>query len=126
MNIRIVSALILLIAVSACGYNGGTTNIFASVHLYPENEAVDQPLDVEVAAVFDGEVDNVTDWSAGFTLKKDNQGDNLCTGYVFDDVENTAVCMHDALEPSSNYVTTLDGLPFGTSGGAAEWNTAAQ
>lgn len=126
MNIRTASVFILLILMASCGYTAGESSIFTNVRLFPENEAVDQPLDVEVAAVFEGDKSGVTDWSVGFTLKKDDEGPNLCTGYTYDSMEYTTVCEHDPLDPASTYVTGLDGLPFGATGGATQWQTVSQ
>jgi len=114
-----VLAVFVMVASSfSCG-----ADIISGVTFAPDDGATDEPLDVTVTVVFSREVSEMGPWSQYLFLRKDNAGDNLCTGYNFGGDMRTLQCLHDDLEPATNYTIVIS-FPQ-ASGGTSTFTTAS-
>ena len=106
---------------SACG--GGLAKGI-NVTLTPADTDINQALNVVITAVFDDDVEPPPDWYTAFTLKKNAEGDNLCTNIHFVSDTRTVTCYHDALEANTSYQTIITGV-LTVIGKVATWTTVA-
>lgn len=122
MSFRSLVLIIAFFLVCSCGYSTGPGGIDRDVLLFPADGTTQQPIDAEVSAEFGSEIDVPPDWSTAFTLKKDGSGDNLCTGYNYDNGRHIAYCLHDDLDNNASYQTLVDNI-LAVNGAVAMWHT---
>jgi len=92
----------LLALSSTCGQER-----IPSVTITPDNDAVDQAVDVLVNVRFSRSVSDMGPWSNFITLTEEGTADNLCTEYnVSRDITNVQ-CVHDDLKPDSSYLIAV-------------------
>ena len=123
MSFRSLVLIVSLVLVCSCGYSVGAGGINRDVLLFPADATTQQPFDTEVSAEFGSEIQEPSDWSTVFTLKKDGSGDNLCTDYNYDGGRHIAYCLHDDLDTNSSYRVLMNGI-LGVNGATALWQTA--
>ena len=103
----LVIAVTFLIA--SCG---ATSDIQLNVTTHsPENDAVDQTIDVEITSSFSVAIIDPSEWSDSLALYINTpSGTNLCTNITYDEESRVAVCSHDELEVGTQYWIKTTGL----------------
>ena len=103
----VLSAFVALLLAFGCG-GPGTSSV--TVTFSPTDGSTDVALNVTVTATFSGAITDPADWTAVFTLKKDNAGDSLCTDVTYDGVDMVATCTHADLQNGASYTITISDL----------------
>lgn len=102
-RMRAVLALLAMVSLLAFSSTCGQERL-PSVTITPDNDAIDQPVDVLVMATFSRSVSDMGPWSNFFTLTKAGAADNLCTDYNVSSDWTNVQCVHDDLDPNSSYL----------------------
>lgn len=109
--LKFVFCLCMLSLLVICGDDGGgDANSGVTVSFSPTSGAANVAVSGTITATFSGAVNSPSSWSSHFTLKKNNSGNNLCTGYSASADGLTITCSHSDLETASTYTLRVSGI----------------
>ena len=128
--LTVIAAIFLMFHLSGCPGGKGVDDMSdITITCSPADGSASVALDVSITATFSGAITVPSDWMGSFILRKDNSGDNLCTGVTYSEGNLVAECAHVNFAEDSSYTITLSGLEdadgkdIGTA--AATFTTAA-
>lgn len=94
---------------SSCG-GGSTPPVSVTATLSPVNAATGKVAGVAVTATFSAAITEPAVWTDVLSLKKNNEGANLCTSVTYDATAMVATCVHSVLTFGSSYTVALAGV----------------
>ena len=101
--------LLMITGMLGCGYSPGSSP-GVSVTISPLDGSINQAFDVDVTASFGTDVTQPQNWIDAFMLKLTDEGETLCTEVVYSSTGALATCVHDDLDPNTQYLVILTGV----------------
>ncbi len=98
--------IFVILALNSCGKVWDPRSAVVT-EISPEYGSVSVPIDSAVTAAFSDSIEEPENWLDSFMLKKDGEGENLCTEIIYDSDELTATCVHEELLSNSIYAVSV-------------------